>query len=822
MTGERKTGFWTMNKCFWTIVLLMLGNVLLAQSISGTLVDGQGEPVQGMVFIDGTGLKTESNEKGTYTFTNVKPGRYKVVAFVPGYETASKEIEVASDDLKVSFTLSELETELEEVTISDSRSEDLGIGWLESVSGSAIYEAKKTELIEVDRIIGNKAANVGRQVYSRVPGLNIWENDGAGINLGIGGRGLNPNRTSNFNVRQNGYDISADALGYPESYYTPPVQALDRIELVRGAAGLQYGTQFGGMLNFDFKEGPADKKLAFLFNQTFGSFGLYNAFQSVGGTVGKFNYYSFYQYKRSQGWRPNSQQDQHNFFASLKYSFTPFVDVKLEHTYMTYQAQQPGGLTDLEFYQDPTQSKRARNWFDVGWNLTAMEWNYRVSSRLKFNNRTFHLSANRYAVGNLGRIDRPDVEDENRNLLKDDYNNWGNEFRVIYHYPLLGQRSVLLVGNRLYSGRTLRKQGEGSNGAGADFIFVNPGEPDDSDFEFPSSNVAFFAENIWNITPKLSVTPGLRYEYIDTDAIGYYYDRREDLAGNILYEERINEDKGKVRSFALVGLGVSYKHCEVLELYANFSQNFRAINFNDIRVDNPSLEVDENIDDERGFNMDLGIRGAKQGKFRYDISAFFLSYRDRIGSVLRTEPDPRFNNLVDRTFRYRTNIADAAIVGLENFIEMDIIKWIKPTSGTSLTAFLNLAVIHSRYISNQEQGIEGNEVELVPPVNIKTGLTYRRGNLGISYLYTYVAEHFSDASNADSTPPVPTAVEGIIPSYYVMDLSMNYTIRFLKVEAGINNFTDQSYFTRRAAGYPGPGIIPAKPRNVYIGLEFQF
>ena len=44
------------------------------------------------------------------------------------------------------------------------------------------------------------------------PGLNIFQNDDAGLQLNIGGRGLDPNRTSNFNTRQNGYDISAATL----------------------------------------------------------------------------------------------------------------------------------------------------------------------------------------------------------------------------------------------------------------------------------------------------------------------------------------------------------------------------------------------------------------------------------------------------------------------------------------------------------------------------------------------------------------------------------------------------------------------------------
>ena len=68
-------------------------------------------------------------------------------------------------------------------------------------------------------------------------------------------------------------------------------------------------------------------------------------------------------------------------------------------------------------------------------------------------------------------------------------------------------------------------------------------------------------------------------------------------------------------------------------------------------------------------------------------------------------------------------------------------------------------------------------------------------------------------SNAKRTA---NAVEGIIPAYHVADLSLGYTHNILTLEAGINNVTNHSYFTRRASGYPGPGIIPAEPRSFYL------
>ena len=114
---------------------------------------------------------------------------------------------------------------LREVEVTEHRDSPFLITRVSDIEAGAIYAAKKTERIKLDNVIANLATNNSRQTFATVAGLNIWESDAAGLQLGIGGRGLNPNRTSNFTTRQNGYDISADPLGYPESYYVPPMMA---------------------------------------------------------------------------------------------------------------------------------------------------------------------------------------------------------------------------------------------------------------------------------------------------------------------------------------------------------------------------------------------------------------------------------------------------------------------------------------------------------------------------------------------------------------------------------------------------------------------
>lgn len=808
-----------MKKSLLTLVFVITSLSTWAQTVLKGSVKSGKELIPGaMIYLKDTPFQTTSDGKGNFELKGIPSGKYLLVVFFSGYETLQENLEIRAGQtfLQKDIQLRELSQELENVTIQDARINTFGVRRLNAVEGSNIFEGKKNEVIELRDMALNLATNNSRQTYSKVPGLNIYENDGAGLQLGIGARGLDPNRTSHFNVRQNGYDISADALGYPESYYTPALEGVDRIEVVRGAASLQYGTQFGGLLNFQMKKGNTDQKAAVTLRNTAGSFGFFNTFSSVGGQVGKLNHYSFFQYKRGDGWRPNSGFESKMAYTSLSYEANEKLTLTGQYTYLNYLAQQPGGLTDTQFEQDPRQSNRERNWFQVNWNLFSLLADYQLSSKLRLNLRNFALIGGRDALGNLGRIDRVDDNAE-RDLFVDDFKNFGSEVRLIYNYKTKAQDQALLVGARYYNGLTLRKQGLGPDGKDADFSFLNPDNLESSDYKFPGKNFSLFAENVFNLNPKFSLTPGIRYEWIQTNADGYYsqtvkvLDPNTGFAVDSTYQ--VPEFRTNTRSFVFAGLGMSFKIKPDQEIYANFSQNYRAVNFNDIRVTNPNLVVDENIQDESGYNFDLGIRGNKEGVFNYDFSVFYLRYNDRIGAVLKTDPE----NF--RIYRFRTNVADAYSLGLEAFGEVDLLRALGNEQPFRITVFSNFSLIQARYLNSGESGVEGNQLELVPPLMIKPGISLTWNKFRMSYQYSYVQEHYTDATNAIRTP---SAVEGIIPSYQVMDLSFQYQIKRFKLETSINNLTNEMYFTRRAAGYPGPGIIPADGRSFFIGIEFSF
>ena len=807
-------------KVYSTIIAVLCTIHMFGQhTFSGTVTDQNGTPVQDVeLYLSEASLAVQTGVDGTFSFNNVPSGDYNLVVFGYAYELAEEVVSVRGD-LVQNYTLTPLGESLSEVVLSTRREKVFALRALKKVEGTAIYAGKKSEVVLLDQLTANLAANAPRQIYSQVVGLNIYENGDAGLQLNIGGRGLDPNRSANFNIRQNNYDISADVLGYPESYYTPPAEGLEEIQVVRGAASLQYGTQFGGLINFKMRRPNKTKEIELVSRQTAGSYGLLTSFNSLSGTVGKFSYYTYFNYKEGDGWRDNSRYNSRNYYAHIGYQLTPKTKIEGELTLFNYLAQQAGGLTDAQFEEGPNFSNRARNWFDIDWKVYSLRVEHEFSKKTDASLHLFGLDASRSAVGfRQNRVSQPD-ENGVRELLVDNFQNWGAEARFLTRYDLGNQTNVLLVGSKYYHANNNQRQGPGSDGSDANFTFADNQFPNferQAQFEFPNRNLAVFGENIFNLSNKLAITPGFRWEYIKTESEGSFRNIVLDLAGNPLLNEEVADNRIFDRNFLLLGTGITYKALPELEVYGNMSQNYRSVTFSDIRVVNPSFIIDENITDEDGYTIDIGGRGNINTQLSYDISVFGLRYNNRLGEVLFQDTDGSIK-------RRRGNIGDAFIYGLEFFTDWNIKNtFFEQAENFKTSAFVNLAYTQSEYLRSEATNVEGNKVEFLPEVNLKTGVNFGYKNFSSSIQYTYLSEQFTDATNAprDITDN-QRGIEGAIPSYGVLDVSASYNYKKWRLEAGVNNLLDNAYFTRRATGYPGPGIIPAEPLTFYTTLQFK-
>ncbi len=798
------------------IILVYCCGVISAQdtvTLYGEVVNADNQVVPEVtVQIPSESLVQFTDLDGKFQFVIEANRTYEILVSGLNISPVTEMISIESVNQMITLEVIESAVVLPDISIT-SDADAFGIRQLRAVENGGLYEGKKTEVISIDRLVSNKAGNNARQAFAKIPNLNIWESDNAGLQLDIGGRGLSPKRTSNFNTRQNGYDMSADALGYPESYYTPPLQAVDQVELVRGAGALQYGSQFGGMVNFRLKEGSSDKKFNFESENTYGANQFFNTFNSLHGQVGKLNYYSYFQYKRGDGWRDNSDFEQIGGYFSGKYQVNDKLNIRVDLTSMYYLSQQAGGLTDKDFLIDPTMSNRERNWFRVKWNLAALLVEYRFSDKVKLYNRLFGLVAQRTSLGLLETPNLPDPM-SNRDLLDGQFRNIGNETRLSISYDGLAElNNTLLVGSRIYRGNTNFSQQFGTDGFDADFAKVDTAFIDrrTSDYDFPNTNIAVFAENIFRLSNTFSLVPGVRFEYIDTMSDGVFTKTTRTNAFGDFIVESINDSSESKRYIFLYGLGLSHKFSEMYELYGNATTNYRAINFTDVQIQSNIQVVDPDIQDESGYTFDLGLRRRSFSPFFIETGLFYINYGNRIGEV------------IDDGVRVRTNIGSAHIIGYELYFELDVMDVLNKENDHSLSTFINGSINRGVYTDINNRALvgvrSGNRLEELPNYNVKTGINYGYRSFAASVQSTLVGSQFSDAANTI----VPfEGVWGEIPAYHVIDVSTKCNIsERWHISASVNNVLNSYYFTRRATAYPGPGIIPALGRtwNVTVGVK---
>ncbi len=708
---------------------------------------------------------------------------------------------------------------LPDVTVVGRNSRN-DIHQLPEIVGTHIFAGKKNSLVVIENVNGNVVTNTMRQVLAKVPGIHIWESDGSGIQIGIATRGLSPNRSWDFNVRQNGYDISADPYGYPEAYYHPPLQAVQRVQIVKGAGSLQFGPQFGGMVNYVIRNGSEiNKRFAFESQQTAGSFGLINSYNAIGGKGKKDHYYAFFDHRNADGWRQNSQYKTNTAYATYSYQLTDKFKVGADVLHYNMLSQQPGGLTDDQFAADAKQSFRSRNWFNMDWTMASANLDYKMNPDNIFNLKIFGLKGDRNSIGYLGNISQKDtinaatLQYNNRTVDVDRYRNLGAELRYLSNYKIGKTSNTLTLAGRYFHGNTYRyKNGKGSTGSDFSTEVLSP-FPQDS--KFTTTNFALSAENIFRLTKRFIIIPGIRYENIAGDVSG-----RLSFAAN--GTENKMETRNKTRDFILLAMAAEYHVGDASEIYANITQSYRPIQFADITAAPTTDVIDPNLSDANGYSADLGFRGKLKNYLFFDAGLFYLSYNNRIGTITQMRAD-------NSTYNFKTNVGASHSKGFEGVVEFNpfLAGWFGRKLGEA-SVFASYSYTHARYNNFKvitkgannnlvETNLKNKTVENAPEHILRTGINYYLKAFTLTAQLSRVSKAFSDANN--TTTPNAAATTGIIPAYTVGDVSFNWKFtESFHLKGGINNVANARYFTRRAGGYPGPGLMPSDARNFFLSV----
>lgn len=668
---------------------------------------------------------------------------------------------------------------------------------------------KKSEVVNIAGINANIAIKTGRQLFSKIPGVFVYDMDGSGNQINISTRGLDPHRSWEFNIRQNGVIINSDMYGYPASHYSAPMESFERIEIIRGTGALQYGAQFGGMINYVTKRPDTSKAFTFETVNTVGSFGLLSTYSAIGGTIKRFSYYAYYYQRHSNGYRKNSQSDASAQFIQLQYCLSDKVILKAEFGRSKYLYHIPGPLNDSMFNADPTMSTRSRNYFSPDIYVPSVTLNWRINNKTKLNITSSGVFGDRSSVQLDAFANIPDAIDpstgsyKNRQVDIDQFNSRTIETRLLHEYLIGKIQSKLAIGAVYMNNDLHRRQlGKGTTGSDYDLTFV---EPDfGRDIHFKSDNVALFAENAFLINSRWSISPGIRWE-----------NGSSKMSGIIKYYP-VNELPTTIKhDFVLLGISTQFLVNKENTVYGGLSQAYRPVIFKDIVPSSVYEQIDKNLKDATGYNLEGGIRGKLFQHLQYDVSLFSLLYKNRMGTLI-------LQDNTGQSYTFKTNIGNSRTNGLELFIQYKF----PLTTNLYAGLFTSTSYMNAKYISGQvstgttNKSIVGNKVEAAPEWISRNGLDVLFKGFSCTILNSYTASSFSDALNT-YTPPASGA-KGYTPAYSIWDFNASLKTNLpFTIRAGINNIFNKQYFTKRPTFYPGPGIWPSDGRSYYVTVLFK-
>ncbi len=683
------------------------------------------------------------------------------------------------------------------------------IGRLPDEENGFLNSGKKTEVITLSGTNANIAVKTGRQLFAKIPGVFVYDMDGSGNQINISTRGLDPHRSWEYNIRQNGVIINSDMYGYPASHYSAPMESFETIELVRGTGSLQYGAQFGGMINYITKKPDTSKPFTFESINTAGSFGLLSNYNAISGTIKKFSYLAYNYKRQSDGYRKNSQSDADAQYVQLGYRVNKKISIKAELGRSKYLYHIPGQLNDSMFLAEPTISTRSRNYFSPDIYIPSVNVNWKISTQTTINIIASAVLGNRSSVLLDAFANVPDTINrltglyKNRQVDIDNFNSRTIEFRLLHEYTF-GEINSKLAAGFVYMNNDLhrRQLGKGTTGTDYDLSLVKPGFV--RDMHFKSNNIALFVENAIKINSQFTISPGARFENGQSDMsgiIGYY--SSNGLPNTIKHR------------FLLAGINSQYQLSKENTFYAGISQAYRPVIFKDIIPASTYEQIDKNLKDAFGYNVEAGFRGKLFSHLQYDISYFRVLYKNRLGSLVMQDN-------TGQSYTYKTNIGNSVTNGVELFVQYKFPLYNNLYAGV----FTSTSYMDARYVTGQISNgtsnklIIGNKVEAVPQWISRNGLDILYKGFSCTILYSYTAASFSDAMN--TIVPPPSGAKGLTPAYSILDVNATIKVNsYFIIRTGINNILNKQYFTKRPTFYPGPGIWPSDGRNAYVTISFK-
>jgi len=789
-------------------------------AIEGRVRSSAGAALTGAVvrLSDGTrGVYADS--LGRFRFDSVAVGRHALRALRIGYVPWSGDVEVrAGETTVVEIALVPATMVIEEVwvgfpwEIHERNGQDAprrqGVTRAPDVADGVIYAGTKHEVVQLAGSTADFANKSARQLFARVPGLFVDEVHGAGNLVSVAPRGLDARGSREFNVRQDGVVLNSDLFGASTVYYAPPLEAVERVELARGTASVQYGTPFGGRLNYVTKAPPPDRRASFESINSVGAWGLRSTYNSVAGTVGPWSYMAYASGRWSDGYRADARSTADAEYLALRYDpLDRRFSMQARVGHSRYLARLPGPLTDAQFATDPRLATRRRNYESPNITVPSLVMAWGDSGWTRVTTTVSGVFGPRNSVQFLALPRLPDLPDvdgryDTRQVDIDRFQSLTVETRVTHTWWWKRREQVLASGVAVTSNRTRRQQlGTGTRGDDYDLDVSAGGFR--RDVTFRTENGAFYVENLFRVNANWDMTLGVRTE-----------SGRTRMTGRLANFDPPATPRQVDHQHLLLSARTTYRGKAGIEWYGGWGQSYRPYVFRDAFPIATLEYSDPGPEDARGWTAEAGARGRWGTRLAYDVTAFELRTGVRAGTA--------YSQSVTTWPLFRT-LGESRTRGVELAGELTL--WQRRAA--SVRAFTATSVTRAVYTSGRADGFgvftdfTGNRVENVPAITSRNGVVLERGRHALQLLVSHVGESWADAFNRREMSPL--GVVGLVPAYTVTDVNAAFAVsRHARVRVGVNNLLDRAYFTVRPQGFPGPGVWPSDGRGMQASLELTY
>jgi len=650
----------------------------------------------------------------------------------------------------------------------------------------------------------------GNEMFKKVTGINVVDEEGAGLRANIGMRGLDPDRSRNVLMMEDGVPIALAPYGEPEMYYTPAIDRMKSIEVLKGSGSILYGPQtIGGVINYITYDPPLSNSLSLQVRG--GDGGYFNGQAAYGNTIDNVGFQFGFLHK--QAYRIGiTRFDINDLTAKIRFQTgeNSRVGIKLafydENSNSTYV-----GLTQSMFDNEEYYTIVAPNdELDVSRYSASLTHDY-FFSESAFLRTTFYgytttrnwlrQDFSRTPTSNLTGVVFGDTtvprgaiymrnSTANRNRQ---FEVAGVEPRFSYNYNIGNLKNELEGGFRFHYERAFEQRIDGRT---AD---AKSGDLRDDEIRTGYAE-SIFAQNRFFISSNFTVIPGIRLE-------NFHFERN---IFRIAYKDT-NITNSDNMFTPIPGIGVNYNFNDDYSIFAGVHRGYAPPRIKDA-ITNEGTAL--NLDAELSWNYEAGIRISFASPIYFELTGFLMDFSNQVIPV-SVSSGGSGTGLV--------NGGETMHIGAEAGIRFDIHQLLQTKYIVSLSAYstyVNSTYSSDRFITvgSETFNVRDNKLPYAPEFMLTGSLDFNTPfGLGINLSTSYVGEQFTDELNTIDAGP--SGEIGLMPSFVTTDLTASYLISKINssVYFSVKNLTDERYIASRRP----QGIKVGIPRFISAGVELS-